>query len=250
MIRFNLKTVFLVFVVVASCLVLVMYLRKQAWSNQLMVGVESGDPCLINDTLILGDQRNLPYGWVDQALKDVVERGDRLCFAGFCSGFDLNHRIEGDYTAMMLATERGHYKIVFKLLMRGADPFLKNKQGCTALDLAEERGFANIVFLLNLRMDDEWQSFCDFFQKLELFNGNIANDIDYLWDGDIEKQLQKPKFARLARNKMDIELLPDEIIWFENSTSIAIGIDKDFRLRWMKDGLRQKFFIDGEMIEN
>jgi len=53
-----------------------------------------------------------------------------------------------NYTALILASEKGYPDIVAYLLEKGADPKMKNVKGDTALSVAAEQGHAKIVAML------------------------------------------------------------------------------------------------------
>lgn len=70
-------------------------------------------------------------------------------------GADVNYRASGDeegggaeYTALMIAAQRGDAEFVRLLLESGADPEGRNAEGLTAADLATEAGYAEIAEML------------------------------------------------------------------------------------------------------
>ncbi|KAJ7630840.1 ankyrin repeat-containing domain protein [Roridomyces roridus] len=62
---------------------------------------------------------------------------------------DLNATDEYGYTALHLASDRGHLAIVELLLKNGADRTIKDEDGLSALELAEAAGHQSVVKLLN-----------------------------------------------------------------------------------------------------
>ena len=63
-------------------------------------------------------------------------------------GADINARAMNGMTPLILASWRGHTKVVEVLLRRGADVTAKSNAGSTALTLATQRGHKKIIELL------------------------------------------------------------------------------------------------------
>ena len=58
------------------------------------------------------------------------------------------HKIKDGWTALMLASDKGHLKVVKLLLEKGANANAQNNNGETALMVASEKGHLEIVKLL------------------------------------------------------------------------------------------------------
>lgn len=62
---------------------------------------------------------------------------------------DINEKDkEGELTPLHLAVISGNTRVVRKLLVKGADKMLCDKQGKTAADLARDNSFHNILKML------------------------------------------------------------------------------------------------------
>ena len=64
----------------------------------------------------------------------------------------------GSYTALHLAAERGHLRVVEVLLAKGANTTKKTQSGLTALDLAQTRDKGSVISLLYAVGDSELRS--------------------------------------------------------------------------------------------
>jgi len=64
------------------------------------------------------------------------------------AGADVNAKITGGYTALMLASQKGYLEIVKLLITAGADVNAKITGGYTALMLASQKGYLEIVKVL------------------------------------------------------------------------------------------------------
>jgi len=93
-----------------------------------------------------------PHDSSTSQFHDLAVNGRLDALAGYLKAhpmFDLNCRNVDGYTALHLASDRGHGDVVKFLLFAKADATLKDADGCTAKDLAELVGHENIVNCLN-----------------------------------------------------------------------------------------------------
>ena len=67
-------------------------------------------------------------------------------------GFDINHQDDDKFTALIYATNAGHFDIVRWLLKNSANVYLKDKYGATAWDNAVASGYMEIAHFLR-----EWR---------------------------------------------------------------------------------------------
>jgi len=65
------------------------------------------------------------------------------------AGSDINHTNTYDNSALLVAAELGHIKVIDLLLSRGANTTQVNKLGNTAMSLAENEGHKKAVSLLS-----------------------------------------------------------------------------------------------------
>ena len=74
----------------------------------------------------------------------------------FTHEFDINHRIGGNQTALMIAATNGKFDAVNMLINNGADWRLLDADGYTAADLAAGAGHPVVSSLLYLRDSKDW----------------------------------------------------------------------------------------------
>lgn len=63
-------------------------------------------------------------------------------------GANANSRDSNGDTPLYLSTIHNNYEVIKILLIYGANPYLKNKQGISSIDIAKEKGYEKIYNLL------------------------------------------------------------------------------------------------------
>ena len=88
------------------------------------------------------------YADINKDLLDSAENGDANKVKSLIKqGANVNAKNDGGWTALMWASDKGHFEIV-KYLVKGADINAKQNNGFTALMLASQSGHFEIVKFL------------------------------------------------------------------------------------------------------
>ena len=169
--------------------------------------------------------------WAESALSYAAKTGDTLAISPFLGDFDINHRINGNETALMLASRNGRFDTVMKLIHAGAGIRIPNQDGFDSQQIAESSGHYAIAALLELYESPSWKEIPPIVLQIR---GLIrASQV-----ASYETLLETPKFGQLLKLRMDCELETGEIIWFRATDRCSIGIDSSNSLIWMFDGAR------------
>ena len=69
-----------------------------------------------------------PPKWAESALIYAAESGDLSALSPFTYEFDINHKIRGNRTALMLSAMNGKFDAVKMLIDEGADSAMRDNQ--------------------------------------------------------------------------------------------------------------------------
>ncbi len=130
----------------------------QAENEELLIDAASqGDSETVSMLLALGVDVNARNKCSFTALIIASLRGHTEVVRRLLAVDDINVNTQDGWgeTALILASARGRTEIVRMLLDAGADITLTNKKGKTALDLAREKGTTEIVKLLKNIITDK-----------------------------------------------------------------------------------------------
>ena len=101
------------------------------------------------------------------------------------NGFDLDHQDDDMFTALIYATNEGHFMVVKWLVKNGANVYIKDKYGATAWELAIANDFSEMAGFL-----EEWQA-----------NLERGKNVNQLMKMSINRALSRVKITGTA-NKM------------------------------------------------
>ena len=83
------------------------------------------------------------------SLTSAVNSGDENAVSALlANGADVNERISGGQTALIVAVVRGHTSIVRLLANAGADPYERDNLGLNAIDWAQRSGATEAIEIL------------------------------------------------------------------------------------------------------
>ncbi len=181
-----------------------------------------------------GERCGFSPNWAENTLIFAAESGSPLALMPFVHSFDINHRLEGNQTALMLAAAKGRFSSVKMLIDEGADSLTKDNDNRTAEDIARHEGHTTVAALLRNHRSANWASIRSAESMVyELRPDSIGNELD-----EYESLLATEKFESLNSIRIDGCKENDELVWFKATKKCAIGLDHTGSITWMFDGLR------------
>ena len=175
--------------------------------------------------------------WAEPALSYAAITGSTFALSAFVSEFDINHRINGNETALMLASRHGRFDTVLTLIANGADIAMQNQSGLDSIQIAEGSRHQTIAALLELYASESWNEIASLVLLIQelLFDSPSSQLESY------ETLLTTPKFRQLLELRLDCDLESGEIMRFRATDRCSIGFDRSGYLIWMLDGLRASY---------
>lgn len=230
---FSLKSLFVCITVVAVAITAYPQLKAQYYSRELNRLIEIGDGCSILEHIDDAKREDILSGWADRAIVKAARNGDYLNLRRFSYKLDLNRRVDGDNTPLMLAAAHGRFNAAKFLLVNKVDPNIRNNNGETALDIALSTGHPEIAALIAMAHGVDWETVV----SLEAAIWFLQFDLRHGWD--TEEVLQSVKSSGLHDLHIDIPLIGVETAWFQINDRLRIGTSSsDFGFVWIIDGVR------------
>lgn len=231
---FSLKTLLGVVTVFAVTLVGSQKLHRLYCLRELNRCVENGDLCSVIELLGYAEDQNFSEGWADETWVTAAKRGDFITLRHFSLKNDLNRKIEGDQTALMLVAANGHFNMAKFLLVQGVDTTIRNASGKTAFDIATSANQLEIATLIAASQSDSWEIIL----RTELMV-KALNRISRRTREQFDELLSTKNFSELAILRIEKPQNETEIYWFQAAEGISIGLAlSNNRFTWMLNGNR------------
>ena len=177
-----------------------------------------------------GERCGFSPSWAESTLEYAAESGNLIALGPFTYEFDINYRIGGNQTALMIAAKNGKFDAVKMLIDDGADWKLLDFDGCTAADLATGAGHTVVSSLLNHRDSKDWA----LIKTTELKILELRRDATYSELDEYELLLESKKFQELKNARLNCAV-DKELVWFIATDSCSIGLDDSGSTIWMFD---------------
>ena len=168
----------------------------------------------------------------------AAESGDYLILnLLFIRLFDINHRMDGNQTALMKSAANGRFDAVLWLIDNGADSTIGDNNQRTAANLASDARHEAVASLLEHHSTPKWESIKDLRDLII----ELRTDADFNELSEYESLLKTKKFETLRSLRIDYLLLPeDELFWFRATENCSIGLEQSGSLIWMINKRRER----------
>ena len=180
-----------------------------------------------------GERCGFSPSWAEPTLIYAAESGNVLALSPFTYEFDINHRIGGDQTALMVSASNGRFDAVKMLIDDGADSAIRDRGNNTAADLASSAGHSVVASLLLHHRSTDWK----LIKTTESMIEELRRDSTYSELSEYESLLESKKFATLNAARLDCTI-GKELVWFRATESCSIGLNDSGSLIWMFDQMR------------
>jgi hypothetical protein len=181
-----------------------------------------------------GEHCGFPPSWAEPTLTYAAESGNTIALIPFIHEFDINHKIGGNRTALMVSAANGRFHAVLELIAGGADPSLRDNSNQTAEELASSEGHSAVASLLQHHRSGDWERIQTLASMInDLRRDSMSNELC-----EYEPLLETFKFETLNSRRDKCNLQGKELIWFRATDGCSIGLNDSGTLVWMFNGIR------------
>ena len=181
-----------------------------------------------------GERCGFSPSWAEPTLTYAAESGNTIALSPFIHEFDINHKIGGNRTALMVSAANGRFHAVIELISGGADSSLRDNNNQTAEELAASAGHSDVASLLQHHQSGDWEQINILVHRIaDLRRDSTSNELS-----EYESLLETLKFKKLNSRRDKCKLQGIELIWFRATDGCSIGLNDSGTLIWMFNDIR------------